>query len=288
MNVVLLLAVAAAAAGGAVGHGVGVWDLLAGGAGKGERPRELIRSAISPGREAFNILPLLALVVLRAGFPEAWGPFFSSLYPLLILGFLGLVLREVALGFRKLSQDVTGGGRATVIFGAASIVAPFCFSAVLGSISSGRVGAGVSVWAACVNPTSMVFGLLGVAVTALCGAIFLTGDASRQGAQDLEQYFRNRVMWTGITTLVVGVGALVVMDLDSTVVLGGMFTVRAFPLAWVALLATVGAATLFWQRAYLSCRLPTVAGIGCYVAAWGLALYPYLLPGHLTITQAAR
>lgn len=286
MNLVLLLAVAAAAAGGAVGHGVGVWDLLVGGAEKGERPRELIRAATTLFREAFNLLPVLALVVLRAGFPEAWDVVFGSLYPLLILGLLGLVLRALILGFQKRSGY--GDGKATVIFGAASFVAPFCFSAVLGAISSGRVGAGLSVWTTCVNPTSLAFGLLGLAVTALCGAIFLAGDASRQGAQDLEQYFRNRVMWTGITTLVLGVGALVVMDLDSTVVLGGMFTVRAFPFAWVALLATVGAATLFWQRAYRSCRLPTVAGIGCYAVAWGLALYPYLLPGHLTIAQAAR
>ncbi|MBO0686614.1 MAG: cytochrome d ubiquinol oxidase subunit II, partial [Candidatus Dormibacteraeota bacterium] len=280
MNLVLLLAVAAAAAGGAVGHGVGVWDLLVGGGEKGERPREVIHAATTPFREAFNVLPVLALVVLRAGFPQAWDAIFGGLYPLLVLGLLGLVLRAVILGFRMHSGDVTGGGKATVIFGAASFVAPFCFSAVLGAISSGRVGAGLSVWATCVNPTSLAFGLLGVAVTALCGAVFLAGDASRQGAQDLEQYFRNRVMWTGITTLVLGVGALVVMDLDSTVVLGGMFTVRAFPFAWVALLATVGAATLFWQRAYRSCRLPTVAGIGCYAVAWGLALYPYLLPGH--------
>lgn len=287
MNLVLLLAVAAAAAGGAVGHGVGVWDLLAGGAARGERRRELIGAATSPVREAFNILPVLALVVLRAGFPQAWGPIFASLYPLLILGILGLVVRAVALGFRKHSEDV-GGGRATLVFGVASILAPFCFSAVLGAISSGRVGAGVSVTAACVNPTSLAFGLLGVAVTALCGAVFLAGDASRLGAQDLEQYFRNRVMWTGITTLVLGVGALVVMELDSITVLGGVFTSRAFPFAWVALLATVGAATLFWQRAYRSCRLPTVAGIGCYAVAWGLALYPYVLPGHLTIVQAAR
>ena len=44
---------------------------------------------------------------------------------------------------------------------------------------------------------------------------------------------------------------------------------------------------LLWQRIYRWYRVLTVGAVGSMVWAWGFAQSPYLLPGRLTIAQAA-
>jgi cytochrome d ubiquinol oxidase subunit II len=42
-----------------------------------------------------------------------------------------------------------------------------------------------------------------------------------------------------------------------------------------------------WRRIYLWYRVLTVVGVGSFVFAWGFGQAPYVLPGRLTIEQAA-
>jgi cytochrome bd ubiquinol oxidase subunit II len=290
LALVLLLSVAAYAAGAGTDYGAGFWDLFAGDVERGQPVRDLIEHAMEPVWEVNNVWLIFSAVVTWTAFPIVWQSIFESLYPLLAIGVLGLVLRGVGFSFRRLTHSVTGRRRASAIFGLSSILTPFCFAAALGSIASGRIGSPspiVPLWEACINPTSVAFGLVGVSATAFTGAAFLLGDARRYGAPDLMLYFRRRAIGAGIVTVLLALGALVVMTFDASDSFHGLLTVRALPFAALGLLATIAVGVLLAARRYSFYRIITVVAIGSYVLAFGFGLYPYLLPGQLTISQAA-
>jgi cytochrome d ubiquinol oxidase subunit II len=176
------------------------------------------------------------------------------------------------------------------VFGAASVLAPFCFAASLGALASGRVGVGapvVPVWQACLNPASIAFGLVALAATAFSGASFLVGDARRYGALDLVEYFRRRVIVAAGAIMVLGAAALAVLAVESPDVFHGMLLGRGLPFTIAAVVATPLVAALMWRRVHLWYRALTVVAVGSFVFAWGFGQSPYLLPGRLTIAQAA-
>jgi len=288
----LLLAVAVYSTAGGTDYGAGIWDLLAGLRPNAARVRELIDHAMAPVWEANNVWLVFAAVVTWTGFPLLFQSAFLSLYPLFALALLGLILRGAFFAFRK-SASAAGPAAtrvATAVFGASSVLAPFCFAAALGAIASGRVGSGapvVPVWQACLNPTSVAFGVVALAATAFSGASFLVGDARRYGADDLVDHFRRRAMGAGLATLAAGAAALAVMALDAPGVVRGMVAGRGLPFAVAAVAATVAVVVLLWRRRYLWYRVLTVAGVGSFVFAWGFGQSPYVLPGRLTIAAAA-
>ena len=73
----------------AVLGGAGFWDLVAGGADRGARPRALIDRAITPVWEANHVWLIFVLVVLWTGFPDAFAPIGSALFVPLALAALG-------------------------------------------------------------------------------------------------------------------------------------------------------------------------------------------------------
>jgi cytochrome d ubiquinol oxidase subunit II len=286
---VLLLTVAVYSVAGGTDYGAGIWDLLAGGYRRGEAVRDLVDHAMGPVWEANNVWLVLAAVVCWTGFPLLFQSVFSSLYPLFTLALLALVLRGAFFAFRKAADTPAWRMAATFVFGTASVLASFCFAAILGAVASGRVGAGVPagpVWAACFNPTSISFGVVSLAATALSGASFLVGDARRRGQTGLVEYFRARAVLAAAATLAAGAVALAVLAVDSPGVARGMVAGRGLPFAIAAVVATLGTAMLHWRRIHRWYRVLTVVAAGSFVFAWGIGQAPYLLPGRLTIAQA--
>ena len=288
--IMLLISVAVYSVAGGTDYGAGIWDLLAGGPQGGAHVRRLIDHAMAPVWEANNVWLAFAAVLAWTGFPLLFQSAFASLYPLFTVALLGLILRGAFFAFRKISSTPGSHRAASIVFGVSSVLAPFCFAAVLGAIASGRIGVGgpvVPVWQACLNPTSVMFGLVALAATAFSGASFLTGDARRYGTGDLVGYFRWRAIVAGVATLVVGAGALAVMHVDTPAVFDGMVAGRGLPFAAVAVAATLAVIVLLWRRQFHWFRVLTVAGVGAFVFAWGFGQSPYLLPGRLTIAQGA-
>ena len=287
---VLLLAVAVYAAAGGTDYGAGFWDLVAGGRERGEAPRALIDHAMAPVWEANNVWLIFAAVVCWTSFPILWQSVFASLYPLLLVGVLGLVLRGVGFAFRKVTRTIRGRRVASVLFGSASILAPFCFSAALGAVASGRVGVGapvVPIWQACLNPTSIAFGVVGVGATAFTGAVFLMMDARRYGAVDLIEYFRRRAIGAAIATVVVALASIAVLSFDGASVFRGLGGPVAAGFAVLALLAIGAVFVMLWTRRHRFVRVLTIVGVGSFVFAWGFAQSPDLIPHRLTIAQGA-
>ena len=91
--VLLLLAIVMYAIFGGADFGAGFWDLVAGGADRGERPREVIDHSIGPVWEANHVWLIFCFVLLWTGFPEAYASVTLTLFVPLTLAALGIVLR---------------------------------------------------------------------------------------------------------------------------------------------------------------------------------------------------
>src|SRR4051794_10846089 len=86
---------------GGADFGVGVWDLLAGGAERGAAQRHFIEKAMAPVWEANHVWLVYALVVLFTCFPATFAAVLSTLWIPLSLAVVGIMLRGSAYAFRK-------------------------------------------------------------------------------------------------------------------------------------------------------------------------------------------
>ncbi len=291
----LLLAVTAYSTAGGADYGAGIWDLLAGRFRYAEEVRTLVDHAMGPVWEANNVWLVFAAVIAWTGFPLLYQSVFMSLYPLFALALLGLILRGAFFAFRK--EAVTSRARlgASRVFGVASLLAPFSFAAALGAIAAGQVGVGgpiVPVWRASLDPLAIAFGVVALTATAFTGASFLVGDARRystpgEAGSYLVEYFRRRTVVAAVALLAVSLVTLLVIRAESPSVFQGMMAGLGLPFAVAAVLAVLVVALLMWRRIYRWYRFFTVVGVGSFVFAWAFGQVPYLLPGRLTIQQAA-
>ena len=185
--VVLFLAITTYAVFGGADFGAGFWDLVAGGAESGERPREVIDHSIGPVWEANHVWLIFFFVVLWTAFSEAYASITLTLFVPLTLAALGIVLRGSSFAFRKTvfrTRDRRNFGAA---FALSSVLVPYCMGAIAGrdrlgpGAGGGRAG---DPWASWVNPTSVLGGVLAVVVVAYLAAVYLVWDARRLGDDD--------------------------------------------------------------------------------------------------------
>ena len=99
--IILFAAVTMYAIFGGADFGAGFWDLTAGGAKRGERPREVIDHSIGPVWEANHVWLIFVFVVLWTCFPEAYASITLTMFVPLTLAALGIVLRGASFAFRK-------------------------------------------------------------------------------------------------------------------------------------------------------------------------------------------
>src|SRR3954467_6801941 len=99
--VVLFAAITPYAIFGGADFGAGFWDLIAGGAERGERPREVIDHSIGPVWEANHVWLIFCFVVLWTGLAEAYASITLPLFVPLAIAALGIVLRGSSFAFRK-------------------------------------------------------------------------------------------------------------------------------------------------------------------------------------------
>jgi cytochrome d ubiquinol oxidase subunit II len=274
---------------GGADYGAGFWDLTAGGAKRGARPRALIDQAMGPVWEANNVWLIFALVVLWTAFPPAFAAIMSTLFVPMSLAAAGIVLRGSAFVFRKPIHHLTKRRLLGATFAMSSVVTPFFLGTVFGAIASGRVKAGdlggdpVSAWIA---PTPILIGVLAVLCSAFTAAVFLVFDARRARDEELVHYFRRRAIGTaGVTGLIAVVG-LFVLRSDAPFVFHGLVH-EGLPFVLLSGACGIGVIVLLAKRITLGTRGLAVAAVVTLLAGWGVAQYPYLLPTSLTITAGA-
>lgn len=285
---VLVVAIAAYACAGGTDYGAGFWDLMAGGAERGKRPRWLIDHAMAPVWETNNVWLIFVFILMWTGFPTMFQAVFEAMWLPLALAAVGLVLRGAGFALRKPSHRLAQRRVYGAMFAVSSLLTPFFLGAVLGGIASGHVKVGTTASAdAWANGTSVLTGLLAIAATAFLGAVFLCSDARRFDADDLVDYFRVRALLAFAAVVVLALIALPVTHDDARYVWDGL--TGGWGLLLIILAAVCGLATalLLWRRSYGWTRYTSVASVALTVGAWGFAQRPYLLPTTLTVAEAA-
>ncbi|MGZ4137419.1 MAG: cytochrome d ubiquinol oxidase subunit II [Actinomycetota bacterium] len=273
---------------GGADYGGGFWDLFAGGAERGRRPRALIDRAIGPVWEANHVWLIFVLVVTWTAFSIAFFAIMTTLFVPLALAGLGIVLRGSGFAFRRVvvrtpEQRATGAA-----FALSSVITPFFFGTIAGGIASGRVpaagdGDAMTSW---VNPTSILGGALAVFVCAYVAAMFLIAEARMRHVDDLEAYFRRRAFVAAFVTGALAIAGIFVLRSDAH----RLYTRLIGPgLPFVVLSVVCGLAALVLVRRASPqiLRALAVAAVGAVIVGWGIAQYPEMLGTHLTIAAAA-
>jgi cytochrome d ubiquinol oxidase subunit II len=278
---------------GGADYGAGFWDLTAGGAKRGARPRALIDRAMAPVWEANSVWLIFALVVLWTAFPPAFASIMSALFVPLGLAAVGIVLRGSAFVFRKPIQALAGRRFLGATFALSSVLTPFFLGACFGAIASGRVqasdppagpaGGTLSAWT---NPASLLIGALAVLCAAFLAAVFLVFDARRVGDETLERYFRRRAIGSAAVTGLLAIAGLYVLRSDAPYIYHRLVHQG---LAFIFFSAAGGVAclTLMASGITVAIRGFAVGAVLAVLAGWGVAQYPYLLPTSLTIEAGA-
>jgi len=285
---VLLVAVVLYGVFGGADFGTGLWDLTAGGARRGARPRALIDHSLGPVWEANHTWLIFILVVLWTGFPAAFVAITTTLYVPLGIAAFGIVLRGSGFAFRKVSfrtaeQRVNGA-----VFATSSVLTPFCFGAVAGAIASGRVPSGghgdpMSSW---LSPTGVLGGVLAVLTCGYLAAVFLAADAYRLGDAELEQWTRRRALLSAVLTGAAALSGPFVLHADARRLYD-----RLLHVGWPALVVSAVAGALALAATLRGARVVAralgVVAVAAVLVGWGVGQYPYLLGTHLRIADAA-
>lgn len=181
---------------GGADFGGGLWDLVAGRSRPGLPQRKLIEHSIGPVWETNHVWLIFVIVLLWTGFPSVYAALAATMVIPLTLAALGIIARGAAFAFRKVSEELGAQRLFGAAFAFSSVATPFFLGTVAGGIASGRVLPGIgdsdlvtSWW----NPTSVVTGVLAIAVGAYLAAVFLTRDAQRHAPQ-LVLAFRRRAL----------------------------------------------------------------------------------------------
>jgi cytochrome bd ubiquinol oxidase subunit II len=287
--VVLWLGVTAYAVFGGADFGGGFWDLLAGRGEQGDRARALIADAIGPVWETNHTWLIFDLVVLWTAFPVAFAAIMTTLFVPLSLAAFGIVLRGAAFAFRPVASDPAGRRAAGAVFAASSVITPFFLGTAVGAIAGGRVAVGdqpVDLMGSWLNPTSVLVGCLAVSACAYLAAVFLVADARRLGLPNLAAYFRRRATIAAIVAGAVSIAGIIVLHLDAPMIADMLVRV-----GWPFVLAAVTlGTTALVQLARGGVRGTRVLAIGAVVSVvwgWGIAQFPDILPGEMTLADAA-
>jgi cytochrome bd ubiquinol oxidase subunit II len=285
--VFMFIGVIAYAIFGGADFGAGFWDLTAGGAARGRRPRHLVDVSIGPVWESNHIWLIYCLVFLWSAFPRAFFAITTTLYIPLGLAALGIVLRGSGFAFRKASLRTPEQRVYGAAFAASSVVTPYFLGTVVGAIASGRVptrgyGDAIDSWN---NATSVLGGVLAILVCAYQAAVYLTESARAGRDRGLVDYFRLRALATALVTGAVSIGGIFVLREDAHRLFHQLMRDGLALLIVAALLGIAGVVQLV-RRRYRGLRALASLAVAAVVIGWGVSQYPFLLGTHLRLSDA--
>jgi len=237
--------------------GAGFWQLFAGKGEGADEIRDEAHHAMAPVWEANHVWLIFVLTVVWTAYPAAFGSIASTLsIPLFVAG-IGIVLRGGAYALRAGTRTTGERRRVDTLFALSSILTPFALGTVIGGIASERVGVGnpggslVTSW---LNPTSITIGVLAVVSGAYTAAVFLSGDAARDGNRGLADRFRTRALAAGLGAGGVAAAGILVLHLDASRVFTRLTQGPGLPALVVSVVAGLGTLLLVWRRRYEPAR----------------------------------
>lgn len=286
----VILGVTAYAVFGSADFGAGFWDLTAGGAERGGRLRGMVQRSMSPVWEANHVWLIFVLVMIWTAFPVAFGSLMSTLSVPLFLAALGVIFRGMAFALRGQAATINEARVLGAVFAFSSVLIPFFFGAAIGGVASGRVPVGnaagdlIDSW---LNPTSIAIGVVAILTGAHLAAVFLTGDAKRAELPDMVAAFRKRAVLSGVAAGAVALISLFVVRSDARALYDGLTSGDGLLAVLVSAAAGVLTIALVATGRYGFARFAAAAAVGAMTVGWALAQDPYILPGQLTLDDAA-
>lgn len=252
------------------------------------KERDAAMNAIAPVWDGNETWLILGGGGLLAAFPLAYAIILPALYAPLIAMLLGLIFRGVAFEFRW--RDPAHRAFWDGAFFAGSLTATFAQGVALGGLLSGirvegRAYAGG--WWDWLSPFSLLTGFSLVAGYALLGACWLLWKTEGRIHDDARRW---------ATPLAVATLASIVAVSAATPFLENRYFERWFDwpgilaTAQVPLLVTVVAVMLFRSLRKGHERAPflwTLALFGLSLAGLGISIYPEIVPGSVSIWDAA-
>lgn len=290
-----------ALAGGA-DFGGGIWTLLARGERAGDEAR-LVDKAVGPVWEANELWIVVAIVILWAGFTEAFVAFGIALFVPLILTLAGILLRGAFFAFQHEAEELPIRGAFTIFgkaFGAFSIVSPVFFGIAAGTIASGRLvfeqappsegrfatgvpqGGYFQPW---LGLFPILIGILALITCAYLAATYLTLEAAED--VELRETFRKRGIISGVVLFLAGILAFPAAALDAEYMWRGLSSFPALGFMFAAAAALVASVALLAARKFWWARTAAILEVVAVFGAWASAQYPYLLVDDITVQSAA-
>jgi len=288
VGAILLATITLYAVLGGADFGGGLWDLLAGGDGRGQAPRQLIDESITPVWEANHVWLVFALVIFWTGFPGAFAAVMSAVALPIWLAVGGVVLRGAGFAFRKEVRGITLQRAAGATFAFSSLLTPFFMGTVIGALAAGQIPAGASraILPAWTGATSLLIGFLFVGACGYLAAVYLIGEAAGRGDRGLETYFTRRAQAAGLVTGALSLAILAELH-GSDPALFRHLTGRALPLVIIAAVTGVAVVALLTAGRKRGARPLAALGVAAVIWGWGVAQYPTLLPGTpVTLSNA--
>jgi cytochrome d ubiquinol oxidase subunit II len=250
--------------------------------------RDQMTNSIAPVWDGNETWLVLGGGGLMAVFPLAYATVLPALYVPLVLMLLGLIFRGVAFEFRfrtKRWRAVWDWG-----FALGSIVAAFTQGIALGALVQGIKVANrqyAGGWWDWLTPFAVLTGIALIVGYGLLGSTWLTLKTTGP----LRDRAKRLALFAGVGTFAL-IGAVSIW----TPFLNGAYFIRwfqwptAFFSAFVPLLLAVCAFGL-WHGLTTDKHLqPFLSALGLFIlsfAGLGISFYPYIVPGALTIKEAA-
>jgi cytochrome d ubiquinol oxidase subunit II len=276
---------------GGADFGAGAWDLLASGP-TAQRQHQFISRVLGPVWEANHVWLIFLLVGLMNLFPSAYATLMSALFLPLMLALIGIVLRGAGFIFRTHALSSTGRSARlwSRIFSISSVLTPFFLGMSAAAVAAGRVRVtGMSqadMLSGWITPFSLAVGVMATLQCATLAAVYLTAEAHRQGEADFVVSYRRKALISSALVSALGLLCLA-LSVDEAPWLWHGLLAHALP--YLMATCTMGLLVLvaLFRKHYRLASLCVVVETALLLICWGVSQYPYLLPPHLTIEQAA-
>lgn len=283
----MILAAAAVALGaivlyailGGADFGGGVWDLLATGP-RASRQRSAITDAIGPVWEANHVWLIFALVALFTCFPPAFAEISTGLNTPITAALIGIVLRGAAFVFRNYAGDAPVQARTwSIVFGASSIVAPFMLGDAAGALATGTFA-----WT---SPFAFAVGAFGTALCAQVAAVFLLRERDVLADATLRADFQRRAVRATLAVWALGLLPAAIARISDPRLMAALTRPSAFAAIATAMALGVVVIVLVARGAGVAARYAVGAEVAAILAGWFGAQAPALIPGRMTLSEAA-
>jgi cytochrome d ubiquinol oxidase subunit II len=250
----------------------------------------MVQRSMAPVWEANHVWLIFVLVVLWTAFPAAFGSIMSTLYVPLFVVVSGIIFRGTAFALRGEAATIAEARVLGGMFALSSVLVPFCLGACVGAIAAGEVPVGnaagepVSSW---LNPVGITIGVLFVLTGAYLAAVYMAADSQRGDLAELQRAFRARALGAGIAAGIVAAIGLIVLRSDARELYDDLVSGAGLACVIVSAAAGVTTLALVWRERYGAARFSAVAAVAAVIVGWAVAQSPDLLPGELTIDEAA-